>query len=143
MFRSVVDFKMEQRYNDLVIVNEIVRIRQRNLLKSWERVTIKRTATKLLTYHSEKAVKCIVLRSMINRFNYQNSCVSYMRCQEKYYSSLTAFNRLKLAVSKRKNIEYSKKTIEDRKEYWTQKKAFMHWLRKYKTLKRNYTTYAF
>lgn len=54
------DFKLEQRYSDLIIVNEIVQIRQRNILQNWKRVQIKRQAVKKLTYLSETAIKAVM-----------------------------------------------------------------------------------
>jgi len=66
-----------------------------------------------------------------------------MQSQRQYYINLTAFNRLKLASFKRKSINEANKIIENRKDYWLAKKSFSKWFRKYKALKKVYTTYAF
>lgn len=138
-----VNFKLEQRYNDLVIVNEIVKVRQRNVLQSWHRIFIKRQAVKQLVCHSEKAIKGIVVRGMIHRYNYQNSVMVYMQSQRKHYIELTALNRLKLSVQRSKNIDNALEAIDSRKNYWAMKKNFTLWLKKYRALKKTYTTYAF
>lgn len=142
-FKSFVNFKMEQRYNDMVVVSEIIQLRQKNVFESWRRVQLKRQAVKQLTYHSEKAVKALVLRNMINRYNYQNSALTYMQSQRHYYIELTGFNRLKSYMHQRKNIESAKTIIDEGKDHWQIKKAFMHWLRKYRTIQKHYKTYAF
>jgi hypothetical protein len=141
--KTYVSFKLEQRYSDLVIVNEIVQIRQRNVIKQWHRIQVKRQAVKHLVCYSEKAIKGVVIRAMIQRYNYQNSVIVYVQSQRKHYIELTAFNRLKLALEKSKNEEHALEVIEGRKEHWLVKNNFMLWLKKYKALKRNYTTYAF
>lgn len=138
-----VNFKLEQRYNDLVIVNEVVKIRQRSVLQSWHRIYTKRLAVKRLVCHSEKAIKGIVVRGIIQRYNYQNSVIVYMQSQRQHYIELTALNRLKLSVEKRKNIENALEVIDSRKEHWAMKKNFTLWLKKYRALKKTYTTYAF
>lgn len=50
-FKQAIMYKQEQRYNDLVAINEIVKLRQRNVLKKWHLAKTKQTAAKLLTYH--------------------------------------------------------------------------------------------
>jgi hypothetical protein len=142
-FKLFIDFKKHQRYNDLVVVSEIVKIRQRNVLNNWHRVYVKREAIKQLIFHSEKAVKGVIIRSMVERYYYQNSVHIYIVSQRHFYVQMTAFNRLRQAVDKRKALNNAESTIKERKDFWIAKKAFMNWLRKYKIIKKNYTNYAF
>ena len=141
--RNFTNFKMERRYNDLVVMNNIVQLRKSNVFDNWRRVQLKRQAVKRLTFHSEKAIKAIVLRNMIESYNYQNSVTHYVQSQRSVYVKLTAFNRLQQAVVKRKSVENAQEVIADRKDYWALKKTFMCWFNKYKTIQRNYKIYAF
>ena len=142
-FRMFVEYKQEQRYNDMVVVHEIVQIRQKNILNNWQRVYKKRQAAKQLTFHSERAIKGTVIRSMIERYYYQNSVHTYLKSQRHFYVQMTAFNRLRQAVEKKKALDKAEHAILHRRDYWTAKIAFANWSNKSKTLKKNLTTYAF
>jgi len=51
IFKSVVSFKIEQRYNDMIAIFDIVQIRRRNIISEWKRVTVKRQAAKMIGFH--------------------------------------------------------------------------------------------
>lgn len=127
LFSSVVKYQQEQRYNDLLIVHEVVKIRQRNILKKWHNLKQKLTATKMLTILSERAIKGVVLRGMYKRYQYQSCVVSYMEQRRPHYQMLTAFNRFSQVISKKHNIEYALTSIDSRRDFWSLRKSFTEW----------------
>ena len=71
-FSNIVRFLQEQRYNDLLVVDQIVKIRQKNILDKWQKAKTKQAAIKRLTLHSEYALKAVVFRSICARNQYQS-----------------------------------------------------------------------
>ena len=56
-YKNYTNFKTEQRYGDMVLVSQVVQMRQRNIIQKWHRVQVRREAMKKLSFLSERALK--------------------------------------------------------------------------------------
>ena len=139
-FSNIIRFLQEQRYNDLLVVDQIVKMRQKNILAKWQKAKTKQAAVKILTLHSENILKAVVFRRIHARTQYQSCVISYMHSRVPYYQTLTAFNRLKFSLKRKRNFQYAHHSVHSRKDFWRVKKIFAQWQRIFTSIESNKQT---